>query len=271
MPGHLFPAIPYDEVRSEFIVEEIRSGSFEDRSHRKYVNYLTHVEQYTEVRTWSFPPAMGRSRVFTNWKIATKYPGAYDAVRRELGANTRQEEPITQGWDGEEDPGARRDWARRHRDQWQAAQDGTRCAEEPAVTEKPPSLRSQFVPFRFPRLPYDRLQSEFIVEEIQQGDFDDLEHRRYVNELVYLEKWARDDCRLPHPGTYPAFRGWFIAARNPHEYDVIQGEFDGATRDGIEPISSATYQEDAGETRERRRKQEWRSVQESTGTDTLRK
>lgn len=39
----------------------------------------------------------------------------------------------------------------------------------------------------FPRKPYDEVESEFIRDEIRRGSFDDVDYRRYINELVYLE------------------------------------------------------------------------------------
>lgn len=43
---------------------------------------------------------------------------------------------------------------------------------------------SQMPEYAFPHKPYDEVESLFIREQICQGSFRDLPHRRYVNELV---------------------------------------------------------------------------------------
>jgi hypothetical protein len=46
--------------------------------------------------------------------------------------------------------------------------------------------------YAFPRKPYVEVVSEFIRKKIRQGSFDDIEYRRYVNELVWLEWYTTE-------------------------------------------------------------------------------
>jgi hypothetical protein len=43
----------------------------------------------------------------------------------------------------------------------------------------------------FPTMSYDNVDSEFIRDEIASGDYYDLDHRQYVNDLVYVEWYAK--------------------------------------------------------------------------------
>lgn len=77
--------MPYETVRSEFIRDELRRGSFDDLEHRRTVNQLVWVEWYAtggDGLAGSFGP------VVTNWKLAAVHLDAFDIVRRESGAPT---------------------------------------------------------------------------------------------------------------------------------------------------------------------------------------
>ena len=88
--SHRFPMIPYEGVESEFIRDEIASGDYYDLNHRQYVNDLIYVEWYA--KGGLSPNASGLSAAiaeFRNWRVATKYPEAFDEVRQEFGKRTR--------------------------------------------------------------------------------------------------------------------------------------------------------------------------------------
>lgn len=260
MRGHRFPRIPYDEVRSPFIREAIRGGCFEDLAHRTCVNDLVYVEWYTVEGV--HPEATGMSRAGAMsmfWRIATSHPAAFDAVRRDLGAETRGEYRWTTS--GDEDPQARRRWARRHRAEWNAVQGGEEPPEESAGPTVPIADRPSFAPFRFPKLPYTELESAFVIGEIGRGSFDDMEHRRYVNELVYIETWTREPERMLSGG-YPPITPWIVAAKNPDEFDWIRRDLGASTRREIDPIPEAYYSEAELASRPERHKREWVAVQE---------
>ena len=208
MTTYAFPRKPYDEVVSEFIRKEIRQGSFDDPEYRCYVNELVWLEWYTTEGRRTITGGISRlGAAVHRRKVAAVHPEAYDAIRRDLGASTRTEEGWH--WQGEEDPDERRQWARRHSEEWQAVQRGE---------QRPPAARAElttgssrpFAPFRFPVLPYDSIQSPFVHGEIRRGSFDDFEYRRTVNKLAWLEWDATARNRGGYYGT-PVKR-WHIAA-----------------------------------------------------------
>ena len=259
MTGHVFPEKPYDEVTSEFIRGEIRQGAFDDVAYRRYVNELVWIEWYTtdegDIDDGGLP-RFGRS--VHRWKVAAMFPEAYDTIRRELDASTRDD--ATQGWDGEEDPQERRKWARQHRREWRAVQQG-----EQRSPEARPGLASRgyrpFAPFRFPVLPYDTVQSAFVREMIQDGDFDDMEHRRFVNKLVWPEWYATEWEGSSAYG--PVLKNWRIAAKFPEEYDIVRRELGEETRDALEPAGEIHYGDIDVTARTRKHKRSWKAVQET--------
>ena len=44
MIDSLYPVIPYEDVESIYIRQQIREGSFCDTEHRQFVNGLVHIE-----------------------------------------------------------------------------------------------------------------------------------------------------------------------------------------------------------------------------------
>lgn len=260
-----FPRIPYDEVESSFIRDEIRRGEFVDPEYRTYVNCLIKVEWYA---TGGLSPNVtglsAAGAAHSHWRIATKYPEAYDAVRRECDADTRAETTIRNRT--ETDPTERQRWAHRHHEEWQAVLEDrgpelTGPVANASVADRP-TLAD---PFRFPEFPYDDVRSEFVREELKRGSFDDMEHRRYVNRLVYFEAFARDDRQVIR-GTYPPVRPWQVAAKHPIAYDRLQLAFDEETRAELVLINAAYPSDDLDE-RRRRHVREWRRVQEHDDTD----
>lgn len=259
MEDHVFPRKPYEQVVSETIREEIRQGSFDDLEYRRYVNELVGIEWYTT--DWDSGNSTGISAfgvTVGHWRRAAMFPELYDRIRDDLGASTRADHEWT--WHGEEDPDERRRWARQHRDEWRAVQRGE---------QRPPSARNEldtrgsrtFAPFRFPVVPYDALQSEFIREEIQLGSFDDLEQRQYVNKLAWIEWYTTDSRRNSFSSVT---RNWRLAALHPTEYDIIRHELGEPTRDSLEPEGEIYYGDIDLETKTREFKESWRAVQGSS-------
>ena len=90
----------------------------------------------------------------------------------------------------------------------------------------------QMVARVFPRKPYDEVQSEFVRDEIRRGSFDDLEHRRAVNQLVWLEWYATGGDTAP--GSFgSAVTNWRLAAVHLDAFDIVRREFGAPTRDSI--------------------------------------
>lgn len=129
------------------------------------------------------------------------------------------------------------------------------------------------VDFRFPRIPYDEVRSEFIREEIRRGDFDDIEYRRYVNKLIWIE-WFTTEGLSPNATGISGFgagiRRWRLAAEYPEEYDIIRREFGATTRkDHRHDRRGGADRELSDEEREERRERAreyagaWHRVQES--------
>lgn len=260
MTGPIYPRIPHDEVQSEYIQEQIQAGSFENLTHREYVNNLTYVEWYgTDGLSPNTTGLSAAGASHSNWRIATKYPDAYDSIRQEFDAKTRHEYPLKSG--SSNDPAIRRPWARRHRNEWNRVCDEP-ADDETAVAGVPIEDRPRFGTFRFPKLPYDDLTSEFIRVELERGSFDDLEYRQYVNRLVYIEAWTREPRRFAS-GMYPPSRPWIVAAKQPTEYDIIREELDAPTRSELTPRDSVYYGDIDHQERTKRHKREWQRVQET--------
>ncbi|WP_338727426.1 hypothetical protein [Haladaptatus sp. DJG-WS-42] len=261
-----FPQIPYDEVRSARIREAIRRGDFEDIAHRRFVNDLVYVEWYTRIGIAPTLRATTANGIRANvWRLAMKYPTVFDTIRRELGATTReeafnQEDFSRWDWNGEEDPLSRRIWATRHGWEWNRVCDENAKIRQGTADRVQLSVRPAFAPFRFPELHYDDLRSDFIIEEIRRGSFDDLEYRQYVNKLVYIETWTREPTRIAFHAV-PHYKPWLVCAQFPEEYDIIRRELGAPTRADFErnppPIPAAEV-----ESRARQHKREWLAVQE---------
>ena len=257
MTTYPIPRKPYDEVASEFIRREISRGSFDDLEYRRYVNELVWIEWYTLIG----PSSAGISAYgcsLHNWRVAATFPNAYDEVRRDHDAPTRSEQEWR--WNGEEDPQDRREWAGRHRSEWEAVQKGE---------QRPPETRNQlgrfssrrFAPFRFPIVPYDTVQSSFIREEIRQGTFDDLEYRRYVNKLTWIEWNTTDWDGGPTYGSI--MRNCRLAAEYPQEYDLLRLENGAETRASFDTPGEVSYGNIDIEETAHEYKRSWQTVQEA--------
>jgi hypothetical protein len=117
----------------------------------------------------------------------------------------------------------------------------------------------------FPRKPYDEVASEFIRDEIRQGSFDDLEYRRYVNELVWLEWYTTEGVGPNTPGISAygmSVHRWKLAAAHPQAYDTVRRDLGASTR--AEEEWGWHGEEDPEERRRwaRRHHEEWQVVQE---------
>lgn len=128
------------------------------------------------------------------------------------------------------------------------------------------------VEFRFPRIPYDEVQSDFIRGEIRHGDFDDLEYRRYVNKLVWVEWFTTEGVSENSTGMSgfgAAVHHWKIAAEYPEEYDIVRREFGATTRADQRRNRRGRSGGDLDERRQRAREHasEWRTVQESSESE----
>lgn len=261
MTRNPFPKLSYDDVTSEFIRTEIRRGSFEDHEHRAYVNDLVYVEWHTKTGipegcTGISAAGMG----FTHWRIAARFPKAFDAVRRDLDAKTRAEYPLGGRWSDDADENL--DSADRHRAAWNVVQSESSLSDDWQPARSPQDHRPSISEFRFPRVSYDEVESEFVRGEIQRGSFDDLEYRLYVNVLVYVEAWTQDPSLVSN-GAYPPVRPWIVAAKYPREYDLVRRDLGAPTRREIEPrknVTSGDVEEE--EELRRRHKTEWVAVQE---------
>jgi len=256
--SHLFPKIPYDEVESEFIKDEIASGDYYDLDHRQYVNDLVYVEWYAKASISSGLSAAVAG--FGSWRVATKYPEAFDDVRREFGKSTRED--YDRHGNRKEDIEEVRKWDLRHRNEWKKVRGETDSLDETPVEDVSIDDRPNFRRFKFPRIPYDEVESEFIRDEIRRGSFDNMEHRTYVNRLVHIEVLTKEPSMVS-PGAYPPVPSWRTASRHPEEFDIIRAELDEPTREEMVPING--YCPDAeAERKEKslRHEREWRAVQE---------
>ena len=78
------------------------------------------------------------------------------------------------------------------------------------------------VSHRFPMIPYEGVESEFIRDEIASGDYYDLNHRQYVNDLIYVEWYAKGGLSPNASGLSAAiaeFRNWRVATKYPEAFD----------------------------------------------------
>ena len=257
MVTRAFPRKPYDEVQSEFVRDEIRRGSFDDIEHRRYVNKLVWLEWYTRDRT----PTGALSSFATDvrrYRLAARIPDAYDAVRESLDAETRADISFSSG--GDADPAERQSWASKHATQWAAAARGDRRDRSAADQIGRHGRRRPFARFRFPVVPYETVQSEFIRDEIRRGSFDDLEHRRAVNQLVWLEWYATGGDTTP--GSFgPVVTNWRLAAVHLDAFDIVRREFGAPTRDSIRLDGAlACSAETAPDKRASELKRAWQAV-----------
>lgn len=74
----------------------------------------------------------------------------------------------------------------------------------------------------FPPKPYTEVESEYVRDAIREGDFDDLEHRRRVNDLVSIERYVLDSPSGFAGGIHFAS----LSRRHPAAHDAIQRELD---------------------------------------------
>ena len=116
----------------------------------------------------------------------------------------------------------------------------------------------------FPRKPYDEVSSEFIREKIRQGSFDDIEYRRYVNELVWIEWYTTDGVGSNTTGISAfgmSVHRWQVAAKYPEAYDAMRRDLDAPTR--VEQAWDWRGEEDPEERRQRacHHREEWQAVQ----------
>lgn len=72
------PAIPYEEIESEFIKNEIEKRDFADEADRYYVNRLTMIEDFVRNGIWGF----GAGRV--NHLLQRSLSEEYDTIQKEL-------------------------------------------------------------------------------------------------------------------------------------------------------------------------------------------
>jgi hypothetical protein len=229
MVTRVFPRKPYDEVQSEFVRDEIRRGSFDDIEYRRYVNELVWLEWYTRDRT-SVGAISSFAADLHRYRLAARIPDAYDAVRESLDATTRADISFSGG--GDADPARRQSLSQEHARQWAAAARGDRRDRSTADQLGRHGRRRPFARFRFPVLAYDTVQSEFVRDEIRRGSFDDLEHRRAVNQLVWLEWYATGGDTAP--GSFgSAVTNWRLAAVHLDAFDIVRREFGAPTRDSI--------------------------------------
>lgn len=87
--------IPYEDVESVYIRQQIHDGSFYDIEHRQFVNSLVHVGWFARnghPENCSGLSASGIS--YHNALVGLKYPAAYDRVRAEFDKPTRAERTI---------------------------------------------------------------------------------------------------------------------------------------------------------------------------------
>lgn len=255
---HLFPQIPYDEIESDFIRDEIRRGRFEDVAHRSYVNDLVYVEWFSTEGV--SPGATGMSRAGAtawHWRIAAKFPKAYDSVRSEVGKPTRAD--LTWGWRGTEDEDARRHWAAQHRMEWTHVTSHPDREFELPADWQPIDERPLFLPYRFPVYPYDGVRAPFIIAKIRRGSFADLEFRRYVNRLIYIEAFTRDPAYVEGSG-YPPVKPWKIAAAHPLAFDAVRRDLNAPTRAELVTVQSSRPAEEVPKL-ERQHAAEWQRVE----------
>jgi len=263
MVNSLYPRIPYEEVRSAYIRTQIEGGSFYDIDHRRYVNSLVSVEWFARQGIPDGCTGISASGLsFTDALIALKYPDGYDAVRADCGEPRRPERTIRQNRD--EDPEMRRKWARRHRNEWQAVKHDEDYRADTAVADVSIEERSEFNWFRFPRIPYTNVESEFIRSEIRRGAFDEYEHRQYVNRLIFVEQWMRDGLNAVKTSYYHPIRAYRVAGQVPDGFRIIRTEC-GTAEQGEALLPDYGGGADRDEQKEQRYRDSWQSVQQRWG------
>lgn len=256
MIDDLYPIIPYEDVESVYIRQQIHDESFYDIEHRQFVNSLVHVEWFARNGYPDNCTGLSASGIaYHDALVALKYPAAYDRVRAAFGKSTRAERTI--GQDRDEDPELRRAWARRHRTEWQAVARGEAYTDDSEVADIPVGERNQFSGFRFPELPYTSVKSTYIRDEIRNGAFNDYEYRQYVNHLVFIECWLREGLTAVKQSYYHPIRAYQVAGKVPDGFHILRTEFD---RRAIRPFDSRQRERD--EQDEQRYRDSWQAVQE---------
>lgn len=257
MVDAVFPQKRYDEVESEFIRGEIARGSFDDIEYRRYVNELVWLEWYTN--EWSPAGSTGISAfgvAVHRWRIAAKHPEENDIVRRQLGASTRSEDQWEVPAPGVDETFP--ELARQHRAGWAAVQDGE-WLDSSHRTGSDTGGETGTPAFLFPAFPYPASQSELVREEIRHGSFDDLAHRHYVNQLLWIEWYTTDAKQTRSLG--PPVRNFQLAAFHPEEYDTIRGELGEETRAEMTLDGEGYHGDDDIEAATRRYRRSWRAVE----------
>ncbi len=263
MVDSLYPRIPYDDVRSACIRTQIQNGSFYDIDHRRYVNSLVFVEWLAREGIPDGCTGISASGLsFRDALVALKYPEGYDTVRTECGEPPRAARSIRQNRD--EDSENRRDWARRHRNEWQVVKHGEDYRPDTAVADIPIEERGEFNWFRFPRIPYHNVESEFIRTEIQRGAFDEYEYRQYVNRLIFVEQWMREGLSAVKTSYYHPIRAYRVAAKVPDGFRIIQTEC-GAPQQDESLLPDYVNGTERDEQKEQRYRDSWQAVQQREG------
>lgn len=123
----------------------------------------------------------------------------------------------------------------------------------------------------FPRKSYDEVESTFIRGEIARGSFDDLEYRRYVNELVWLE-WYTNEWTPAGSTGISAFglsiHRWRIAAKHPEKYDIVRRQLDASTRSEDQWEVPATGVSEKFPEQTRQHRAGWEAVQDGERLDS---
>lgn len=85
----------------------------------------------------------------------------------------------------------------------------------------------------FPQISYDAVSSPTIRSEICEGSFDDCDHRKYVNALIFVERGATQGVTPNTTGLsrfIASITRWRIAAAYPKEYDAVRRDLGAKTR-----------------------------------------
>ncbi|QSG09584.1 hypothetical protein [Halapricum desulfuricans] len=257
MIDSLYPVISYEDVESMYIRQQIHERSFYDIEYRQFVNSLISVEWFARNGYPENCTGLSASGIsYNDALVALKYPSAYDRVRAEFRKPTRAEQTICQ--DRNEDLELRHAWARRHRTEWQAVARGETYTDDSEVADVPIDDRGRFNWFRFPEIPYTSVESTFIQDEICDGSFDDYEHRQYVNQLVFVERWLREGLKSVKHSYYHPIRAYRVAGKVPDGFHILRTEFD---QEAIQPFDSRERERDQQD--EQRYRDSWQTVQET--------
>lgn len=115
----------------------------------------------------------------------------------------------------------------------------------------------------FPRKPYDEVESAVIRDAIRAGAFDDVEYRRYVNELVWLE-WYTLDFDSSQASGISAFgcsvHRWRLAARLPEMYDRVREDLGASTRDDLSLLTEGSAAPEQRQRAAQTHHEEWQAV-----------